>query len=375
MPAKRKYMKSLGILALGFAGGIASQHIPQAAAAPALHEAAYQALNTFAEVYGHLMAEHVDAPEPATLLTGALRGLAGALDPHTVWLDPAAVQRFHEDGAGRFAGVGLEVAERDGRLVVVAPLPGTPAEAAGLRSGDHIVSVDGTPTRRLGLEGVISHLRGTEGTPVVIEVDRVGTARMKLSLKRAHITVNPVEFQTLEGGVGYIRLRIFQRDTAERLDAALAALGPVRGLVLDLRDNPGGLLAQAVEVAGRFVAGGRVVIVRARDDEDVWTAGARATYTGPLVVLVNEGTASAAEILAGALQDHHRARLLGAPTFGKGTVQRLVNLSDGSGLKLTIARYFSPEGRPIDGVGLTPERPLAAPVEGWIEQARQELTP
>jgi|JI10StandDraft_1071094.scaffolds.fasta_scaffold31355_2 carboxyl-terminal processing protease len=375
MSAKRKHLKSLGILALGFAGGIASQHIPQAAAAPALHEAAYQALNTFAEVYGHLMAEHVDAPEPAILLTGALRGLAGALDPHTVWLDPAAVQRFHEDGAGRFAGVGLEVAERDGRLVVVAPLPGTPAEAAGLRSGDHIVSVDGTPTRRLGLEGVISHLRGTEGTPVVIEVDRAGTARMKLSLKRAHITVNPVEFQTLEGGVGYIRLRIFQRDTAERLDAALAALGPVRGLVLDLRDNPGGLLAQAVEVAGRFVAGGRVVIVRARDDEDVWTAGARAAYTGPLVVLVNEGTASAAEILAGALQDHRRARLLGAPTFGKGTVQRLVNLSDGSGLKLTIARYFSPEGRPIDGVGLTPERVLTAPVEGWIEQARQEVKP
>ncbi len=368
-------LKSLGFLALGFGAGVASQHIAQADAAPALHEAAYQVLNTFAEVYGHLMAEHVDTPDPAVLLTGALRGLAGALDAHTTWLDPAAVQRFHEDGAGRFAGVGLEVAERDGRLVVVAPLPGTPAEAAGLRSGDHIVSIDDLPTRRLGLEGVIAHMRGAEGSVVVLEVERAGAPPMRLTLKRAHITVNPVEFQLLEGGVGYIRLRIFQRDTTDRLDAALAALGPVGGLVLDLRDNPGGLLAQAVEVASRFLAGGQVVIVRARNDEDVWSAGARATYAGPLVVLVNGGTASAAEILAGALQDHQRARLLGAPTFGKGTVQRLVNLSDGSGLKLTIARYFSPHGRPIDGVGLAPERLLATPPEGWIEQARQEVSP
>ena len=168
-------------------------------------------------------------------------------------------------------------------------------------------------------------------------------------------------------------MRIFQRDTAERLDAALAALAPMKALVLDLRDNPGGLLEEAVAVAGRFLAGGRVVIVRERRDEDVWSASASPTWTGPLVVLVNGGTASAAEILAGALQDQGRARLVGQKTFGKGTVQRLVELSDGSGLKLTVARYFSPAGRAIDGIGLTPEVVVAGDAEDALEQAIDDL--
>jgi len=363
------------VLVVGFGAGLFTARTwPVADAAPAAHEAAYRVLNTFAEVYGHLLAEHVDAPTPAELLTGALRGLASAADPYTAWLDIDAVRRFDEDGAGRFAGIGLEVAWRDGRLVAVAAQPKTPAAEAGIRTGDHLASIDGTPTRTLGLEGAIGRLRGVEGTPVVVGLERAGAPPRTVTLVRAEIHVEAVESALLAPGIGLVRLRVFQQDTASQFDDALARLGPLQGLVLDLRDNPGGLLAVAVQVAGRFLSGGQVVIVRERTDENVYHAGASPTWLGPLVVLVNGGTASAAEILAGALQDHHRAQVVGQQTFGKGTVQRLVRLADGSGLKVTVARYFSPEGRAIDGIGLTPDVVLPEDAD-WTARAQVLLSP
>ena len=354
-------MKAIFWLVLGLGLGV----VWAQARGPADAVPPYRQLDLLAETYGQIREHYVDPVPPATLFRGAVSGMVEALDPHSALLDPAAVAQFHADADGQFAGVGMEVVIQRGWLTVVAPLPGTPASQAGLRPRDRIEAVDGRPTRGQSMEVIGRWLRGPPGTAVQLSVRRAQGRPFTVNITRAIITIDPVEAEDLGDGIALIRLRTFQNDTADALDAAIDQLAP-RGIVLDLRNNPGGLVRAAVAVADRFLDGGPVV-AGGRAENRSWSANAGVFTEAPVVVLVNAGTASAAEIVAGALQDRARATLIGTPTFGKGSIQTLFGLSDGSGIKLTIARYHLPSGRAIQAHGLTPDVRLEPPEDAALE--------
>jgi carboxyl-terminal processing protease len=329
--------------------------------APVLDER-YKALETFARALHHLETMYVDPNKvkEEDLVMHALKGIVDNLDPHTMVMPRKAFEQLTSDTQGKFGGVGIIVSQERGKLIVVSPIEDTPAFKAGVKSGDEIIAIDGIPLSQLKNEDAVDRMRGDPGSVLKLQIRRKDIKDvLNFDLRREIIKVRSVRGQSLSQGIEYVRISSFQESTGEELQNILKdKSNTIRGLVLDLRDNPGGLLDQAVQVADLFIESGLIVSTVGRDNQRMERefAKSRGTMLGfPIVVLVNGGSASASEIVAGALQDHERALILGTTTFGKGSVQTLVTLPDGSGLKLTIARYYTPKDRSIQAKGITPD--------------------
>ncbi|RUM89198.1 MAG: peptidase S41 [Thermodesulfatator sp.] len=323
----------------------------------------YEALKLFSQVLELVEENYVKKVTTKELVYDAIKGLLSGLDPHSSYLSPDEFHELQIETKGSFTGIGVEITLEDGVLTVVSPIEGTPAWKAGLRPGDKIVRINGQPTKGMSLMEAVKKLRGPKGTKVTITIFREDTKELKdITLVRDVIPIRSVRAQTLEPGYGYIRISSFQEKTGKELRQALTKLEkenhPLKGLVLDLRNNPGGLLDAAVEVADEFLDHGLIVYTKGRRKDQNFKFEAhpnRKKHPYPLVVLVNAGTASASEIVAGALQDHHRAVILGTRTFGKGSVQTIIPLPDGSAVRLTTAEYFTPSGRSIQAEGIEPD--------------------
>jgi len=324
----------------------------------------YEELKVFTDVLGLLQKEYVEETNSNELMYGAIKGMLETLDPHSAFMPPNMYKEMQEETKGRFEGLGIEITIKEGILMVVSPIEDTPAFKAGILAGDQILKIDGDSTKNLTLMDSVKRMRGPKGTKVTITIMREGfTKPREFTLTRDVIPVRSVRHELLEKQYGYIRLSQFQEKTEGELDKALKALeeeskGSMKGLVLDLRNNPGGLLDQAVKVADRFIESGLIVSMEGRREDQkmkffAHSQGTIARY--PLIVLVNGGSASASEIVAGAIQDHGRGILVGTQTFGKGSVQTIFPLKDGSGVRLTTARYFTPNGRSIQAKGIIPD--------------------
>jgi carboxyl-terminal processing protease len=330
----------------------------------ALSNNMYEDLKVFTDVIGLVQKDYVEETKSKDLVYGAIKGMLETLDPHSAFMPPNMFKEMQEETKGRFEGLGIEITLKDGILTVVSPIEGTPAFRAGVVAGDQIIKIDGEPTKNFTLLDSVQRLRGPRGTKVTITIMREGLTKPKdFTLVRDVIPVRSVRHELLEKNYGYIRLSQFQEKTDDDFEKAMKALeeeskGALKGLVLDLRNNPGGLLDQAVKISDRFIDSGIIVSIDGRKEESKqkWPAHPDGTMTRyPLVVLVNGGSASAAEIVAGAIQDHGRGILVGTQTFGKGSVQTIFPLKDGSGLRLTTARYFTPSGRSIQAKGIVPD--------------------
>jgi carboxyl-terminal processing protease len=381
-----------GLLVMGAATALPRSYSP------------YSKLNIFARVLSYVENNYVENVDQSKLVYGAIKGMLETLDPHTVFLPPDQYREMKIDTQGEFGGLGVEInmqgqtrnakcrCEDDDLLTVVSAIEGSPAEKAGIRAGDQIVAIDGKPVRGVSMHEAVKRMRGRRGTAVVLTVQREASApsagvavvpavartgaggkvgpatppkkqELDIRVVRDLIHIVAVKSKMMEPGVGYVRVRSFQERTDRQLQVHLDRLeaqagGKLKGLILDLRDNPGGLLDQAVRVADEFIESGLIVRTEGKngrilEEERAHSKGTRLGF--PMVVLVNSGSASASEIVAGALQDHGRATILGSQTFGKGSVQTVIELDDGSGLKLTIARYFTPKGRSIQERGITPD--------------------
>ena len=304
--------------------------------------------------------EALTPSDDESMTAGAIQGLLDSLDdPYAAYLDAEHFEYFNEQHEGEFFGIGINIAERDGVVYVVSPIEGTPADEAGLRAEDEIISIDGEARERWDIDEVVTRVRGPEGTDVELGVRREGEGELlNFTITRAQIDIPNVMARMVDGDVGYLRLLTFNMRSAESLTEEIRELEAegATSFVLDVRNNPGGLLNSAVDVASLFVDDGVIVRVEERDRPEVQHRAKSGTVTDkPLVVLVNSHSASASEVLAGALQDFGRATLVGEQTFGKGSVQTVEQLSFGGGVKFTIAHYLTPKGRAIDGVGLEPD--------------------
>jgi carboxyl-terminal processing protease len=345
----------LVILTLSLGGAVASKSNDTSAT--------YENLKLFTEVLSIIQNQYVDEVPPKDLVYGAIKGTLRGLDPHSSFLDPEMYKEMQVETSGSFGGLGIEITLKDDVLTVVAPIEGTPAYRAGIHPGDRIVKIEGISTKDMQLTDAVKRMRGKPGTKVVITIVREGWTETKdFDITREQIRVQSVKSMQLEPGIEYVRLRQFQEQTASDLEGALEKYSKdnkIQGLIIDLRNNPGGLLTSSVEVAEKFLDGGRLVVYtegRVRNQNMRFQANAKKVYSDfPIVVLVNQGSASASEIVAGALQDWGRAIVLGTQSFGKGSVQTIIPLSDGSGLRLTTAKYFTPKGRSIHGKGITPD--------------------
>jgi carboxyl-terminal processing protease len=329
----------------------------------ATEELPLEQLRTFTDVFSRIKDNYVEQVEDEQLLEYAIRGMLSGLDPHSAYLTQEEYRELKIGTQGEFGGLGIEVTMEDGFVKVVAPIDDTPAQRAGVKAGDLIVRLDDKPVKGLSLNEAVQRMRGKPGTKITLTIAREGRDKpLRVTITRAVIEVQSVEARMLEPGYGYLRVSHFQTNTQHALDEALAELrresGGLNGLVLDLRNNPGGVLSAAVSVSDTFLNDGLIVYTegRVRDSKLRYSARAGDALEGaPLVVLVNEGSASASEIVAGALQDHERAVVIGNNTFGKGSVQTIQDLSNGGALKLTTARYFTPDGRSIQAQGIQPD--------------------
>jgi carboxyl-terminal processing protease len=322
----------------------------------------YENLELFQKVLHFVEANYVDPVKNKDLMYGAIKGMLETLDPHSNFLPPDVFRDMKIDTSGKFGGLGIEIGMKDNVLTVVAPIEDTPAWKAGLKPNDRIVKINGESTKGMTLTEAVAKMRGKKGTPVQLSVYREGWEKIRdLSVTRDTIKIQSVKSDELEPSFGYVRLTSFNESAASDIKKALDKLETkqkLRGLVFDLRTNPGGLLDQAVEVSSLFVDDGVVVSTVGRNKDVRETKYAKrgsARKDFPVAILVNSSTASAAEIVAGALQDHHRAIIMGQPTFGKGSVQTVIELGNEIGLKLTIARYYTPSGRSIQEKGVSPD--------------------
>ncbi len=323
----------------------------------------YTQLRLFSQVLDLVQRSYVKEVDPQELIYGAIQGMLSNLDPHSSFLKPDDYKELQIETKGSFTGIGIEITIRDGILTVVAPIEGTPAWKAGLKPGDKIIKINGKPTKGMSLIEAVKLLRGPKGTKVTISILREGWQELKeITLVRDVIPIKSVRYFTIEPGYGYVRITNFQEKTPRELVSALEHLEkentPLKGLIIDLRNNPGGLLSAAVRVADEFIDEGLIVYTEGRLKQQNMRFEAtpnRRKHPYPLVVLVNEGSASASEIVAGALQDHHRALIVGMPTFGKGSVQTIIPLPDGSAVRLTTAQYYTPSGRSIQAKGIEPD--------------------
>ena len=334
----------------------------------------WQDARMLADVLERVKHDYVNSVGDHELLQAAIRGMVSSLDPYSAYLDGDEYDEVKISSSGRYSGIGIEVSMEDDEVVVVSPFEGSPAALAGIRSGDVIVSIDGVPVNTAALSDTIGRMRGQEGTTVKIGILRDGRAEpLQFSLKRSRVELRSVKSELLEPGTGYVRISQFSETTGNDIDAALKDLhkrngAPLKGLVLDLRNNPGGVLEAAVSVSDIFLDSGVIVTAKGRTPESKFEMDATpgdALNGAPIVVLINGGSASAAEIVAGALKDNHRAKLMGRTTFGKGSVQTVIPLSGDRAIKLTTSFYYTPSGISINHRGIAPdielERPAAAP--------------
>lgn len=321
-------------------------------------------IRSLSEVFGKVKQHYVEDIEDKVLLENAIRGLLTGLDPHSAYLDKDAFTELREGTSGEFGGLGIVVGMKDGFVNVISPIDDTPAEKAGVKSGDLIIRLDEKNVKGMTLEDAVGVMRGKPNTDILLTIVREGADKpLKIEITRAIIKIQSVRSKTLEEGFGYIRVSAFQERTGADLRKAISKLKKannkkLKGLVLDLRNNPGGLLSAAVEVSDAFLEGGTVVSIRGRDASNTTTYnanGADLINEAPIVVLINGGSASASEIVAGALQDHKRGIIMGTLSFGKASVQTVVPLGNGSALKLTTARYYTPSGASIQAKGITPD--------------------
>ena len=365
---------ALAIALLGSASVLQAAEAPAAAAAATSDKAPLplEDLRTFAEVLDRIKAAYVEPVSDKTLLENAIKGMLSNLDPHSAYLDPQAFRELQESTSGEFGGLGIEVGTEDGFVKVVTPIDDTPAARADIQPGDLIVKIDGQPTKGLSLMEAVDKMRGKAGSKILLTLVRDSGKPFDVELTRAVIKVRSVKSQLLEDGYGYLRITQFQVNSGEEVGKALAKLRKdngkkLRGLVLDLRNNPGGVLQAAVEVSDHFLKKGLIVYTEGRiaNSELRFSADPLDASEGvPLVVLINGGSASASEIVAGALQDHKRGVLMGTDSFGKGSVQTVLPLNNDRALKLTTALYYTPNGRSIQAQGIAPD----------IEVARAKLT-
>jgi carboxyl-terminal processing protease len=355
------------LLGLGWGAGIA---LGLASAVLADKPAALEAdlpwadARTLAEVLERVKHDYVNPVDDHQLLQAAIRGMVSSLDPYSAYLDGDEYDEVKISSSGQYSGVGIEVSMEDEEVVVVSPFEGSPAAQAGIRSGDIIATIDGVPVNTSSLADTIGRMRGKEGTSVKIGVLRQGSPEpLQFTLKRSRVELRSVKAELLEPGMGYVRISQFSETTGDDLDAALKDLrkrngSVLKGLVLDLRNNPGGVLEAAVSVSDTFLDSGVIVTAKGRTPESKFEMDATpgdALNGAPIVVLVNGGSASAAEIVAGALKDNHRAKLMGRTTFGKGSVQTVIPLPGDRAVKLTTSLYYTPSGISINHRGIAPD--------------------
>ncbi len=321
----------------------------------------YESLKLFTEVLDIVKKNYVEEVKTKDLIYGAVKGMMRSLDPHSGFMPPEAYKEMKIDTKGEFGGLGIQIAIKEGVLTIIAPIEDTPAWRAGLKAGDKIIKVNGEPTKDMTLFEAVNKMRGPKGTKVTLTIFREGWKEPKdFTIVRDIIRLKSVKFKVVDDGIGYVKIRQFQQNTADELEKALKSLKEkkIDSMILDLRNNPGGLLMSAVDVAEQFLPPGKLVVYikgRSGDRTEYRTRGKRPYYKWPMVVLVNQGSASASEIVAGALKDWQRAVILGVTTFGKGSVQSVIPLSDGSGLRLTTAKYYTPKGTSIQNTGIVPD--------------------
>jgi carboxyl-terminal processing protease len=330
----------------------------------ALSNTTFEDLKLFSDVIHIIQKDYVEETKSKDLIYGAIKGMLETLDPHSAFMPPSVFKEMQEETKGRFEGLGIEITIKEGVLTVVSPIEDTPAFKAGILAGDQILKIDGESTKNFTLMDSVKRMRGQKGTKVTITILREGFTKPKdFTLVRDVIPIRSVRHELLEKHYGYIRISQFQDKTDSDFEKAMKALeeeskGTLKGLVLDLRNNPGGLLDQAVKISDRFIESGTIVSIdgRREDVKQKWPAHPEGTLPRyPLVVLINGGSASGSEIVAGAIQDHGRGLLVGTQTFGKASVQTIIPLKDGSGLRLTTARYYTPNGRSIQAKGIAPD--------------------
>jgi len=341
-------------------------------------------LRAFTEVFGKIKEEYVEQISDTKLLEDAVKGMLAGLDPHSAYLDTEAFTELRVGTSGEFGGLGIEVSMEDGFVKVVTPIDDTPAARAGVQAGDLIIRLDDTPVKGMSLNDAVKIMRGKPGSDLRLTIVRENHAGpLEIIVTRAVITVKSIKSRMLDPGFGYVRITQFQSHTGEDLIKALSKLkkengSKLNGLVLDMRNNPGGVLNAAVSVSDAFIKKGLIVYTEGRRKEAELRFNATPTDLlngGPLVVLVNGGSASAAEIVAGALQDHKRAIIMGTQTFGKGSVQTILPMSNGAALKITTARYYTPSGRSIQAEGITPDIALenvrVAAIEPQLDRIKE----
>ncbi|MBY0278104.1 S41 family peptidase [Candidatus Binatia bacterium] len=363
-------------MAVLFSGGRAVERVS------AVPQETYDELETFTNILSIVQKNYVDQVDTKQLLEGAVNGMLASLDPHSAYLTPELYKELQVDTKGSFGGLGIEITNRGGVLTVVSPIEDTPAAKAGIQPGDQIIKIDGEFTKDLSLADAVKKMRGPRGSKVVVAVKREGVPQLlDFTLTRENIQIQSVKYKDLGDGYGYIRITQFQEKTGTALEEAISTLSggsddKLRGLILDLRNDPGGLLSQAVKVSDTFLDSGLIVYTDGRLDsqKQKYFAHKPGSHTEfPMVVLVNGGTASAAEIVAGALQDHKRALVLGTQTFGKGSVQTILPLDDQSALRLTTALYYTPSGRSIQATGIVPDISMENNVQ--LQKVEAKKTP
>lgn len=328
------------------------------------NDTTYEGLSNFTRVLDLIERNYVEEVDPEKLTNSAIDGMLKTLDPYSTYLSPERYRELEIGTSGEFGGVGMEVSEENGVLTVITPIEGSPAEKAGIKPRDQIIEIEGKSTQGMVVQEAVGLLRGPSGTPVKITIRRAGEQEPRVvTLIRDKIVVKSVKPKLLENGIGYVKLAQFQDRTSQELTEAIAGLETqngteLSGLILDLRNNPGGLLTEAIDVVDEFIDSGLIVSVRGRTQDqtrEYYATKNGSFQTFPVVVIVNDGSASASEVVAEALQDSKRAVILGTKTFGKGSVQTIIKLEDGSGLKLTTAKFYAPSGRSINEVGVTPD--------------------
>ncbi|SFD31651.1 carboxyl-terminal processing protease [Thiohalospira halophila DSM 15071] len=363
---KTSLILSLGVavgIAISLGHGVLAQRGPVQAVSED-SQLPLEQLRTFSEVFARVKGSYVEEVGDDELLENAVRGMLSGLDPHSAYLDADDFQKLQEGTQGEFGGLGIEVTMEDGLVKVIAPIDDTPAERAGVRAGDLIVRIDSAPVKEMNLGEAVEKMRGEPGSEIELTILREGRDQpLEITIERAIIQVDSVKSRLLEEGYGYVRISNFQSRTGEDVVNAVESLreeneGALDGLVLDLRNNPGGVLNAAVDVSDAFLNEGRIVYTKGRVEDAQMSFSAEegdVLEGAPMVILTNGGSASASEIVAGALQDHRRALIMGQQTFGKGSVQTVLPLGGSTAVKLTTARYYTPDGRSIQAEGIKPD--------------------
>lgn len=369
-----KKLSVLAVIALSLMLGM-SNACAEKAAKSAEEADTYELLNLFGEVMERAKTSYVEEVDDKKLIESAINGMLVSLDPHSSYLDAQSYKYMNEQTKGKFGGLGIEVTMENGVVKIVSPIDDTPAAKAGLKPGDYITNIDGEQVIGMSLNDAVDKMRGKVGSKVKLTIRRVGEKPFEVTLKREEVKIQSVKNDIKSGDVAYIRITSFSGDTDKMVEKAIKQAkkelkGNIKGVVLDVRNNPGGLLDQAVNISDLFLDKGEIVSTRSRNEEDTvrYTAKEGDITDGlPIVVMINDGSASASEILAGALQDHKRAIILGEKSFGKGSVQTVVPLGKYGAMRLTTARYYTPSGRSIQATGIIPDVEVhPAKVEEYI---------